>query len=99
MRHLPKRGVRVKHLGDEWIVANVLQSGVDIHGDVRGPAEFDVRESVSWRTSDEIASLSCELAALGAAGAPDVERCHVRLGLVVLVATGVSVVSFLWATK
>ena len=82
VRNRPKRGGRVKSSrGDEWIVADVLQSGVDTYTvTCVAPGEFERSARACRRVHQAGSGVSPEHAALGAAGCRDVEPCYVRLG-------------------
>ena len=101
MRNRPKRGGRVKSSrGDEWIVADVLQSGVDTYTvTCVAPGEFErARERVvAYIKRDREFLLSMLLWAPLAVVALSLAMSI--WGSVALVAAAVAVVSFAWVTK
>ena len=101
VRKRPKRGVRVKNSrGDEWIVGDVLQSGVDTYTvTCVAPREFDSRlERVAAylrRDRDFVLAmlLWVPLAAVTLSLAMPLRAS------IALVAVAAAVVCFAWATK
>ena len=101
VRHRPKRGARIKNSrGDEWIVADVLQSGVDTYTvTCVAPREFEsTRERVMAyvRRDREFVlgmALWVPLALVTLSFAISVWAS------IALVATAAAAVSFAWATK